>query len=29
VAIIYLIMVLGLEKLVANMERRLAKSDNR
>ena len=29
VAIIYLVMVLGLEKLVANMERRLAKSDNR
>jgi len=29
VAIIYLIMVIGLEKLVANMERRLAKSDNR
>ena len=29
VAVIYLIMVLGLEKLVANMERRLAKSDNR
>lgn len=29
VAIIYLIMVLGLEKLIANMERRLAKSDYR
>ena len=29
VAIIYLIMVLGLEKLVENMERRLAKSDYR
>ena len=29
VALIYLVMVLGLEKLVENMERRLAKSDNR
>ena len=29
VAIIYLIMVLGLEKLVEKMERRLAKSDYR